>query len=207
MATKLSLFNGALRILKDRKLTQAEVTNNSREPARLLNGIWDNGGIRACLEAGQWKFATRTVMLDASPSVEPDFGFQYAFDKPTDCVRIVGVWSDEMLRTPHRQYREEAGYWYGSLETMYVSYVSDDEQYGNDFSLWPQSFIKFAEAHFASEVAGPLTEEGMAIIKVRDFYLDEANSKDAMSDPSKRLPVGSWVRSRLAGYGRDGQPR
>lgn len=199
MATKLSIFNGAQRLLKDRKLTQTEVTNNSREAARLLNDVWDDGGVRSCLEAGQWKFATRTVMLDASPSIDPDFGYEYGFDKPTDFVRTCGVWSDEMLTTPHRAYREEAGYWYGSLETMYVSYVSDDSSYGMDYSLWPQSFVKFVEAHFAAEVAGPLTELGVELLKLRKMYLDEANSRDAMADPSKNLPMGGWVGARLGG--------
>jgi hypothetical protein len=200
VTTKLTIANGALRLLKERHLTQSELTNNSREPARLFNAIWDDGGVRACLEAGQWKFAKRTVMLDASPSIEPDFGFQYAFDKPEDFVRTIGVWQDENCTTPLNAYREEAGYWFAAQETIYLSYVSDDTSFGNDYSLWPQSFLKFVHAHFASEIAGPLTEEGREIQAVRKSLLSDALSKDAMADPTRFTPAGSWVRARTSGW-------
>ncbi len=198
-ATKLTIANGALRILKERSLTQSELTNGSREPARLFNAVWDDGGVRNCLESGMWKFSKRSVMLDASPSVEPDFGLRYAFDKPTDFVRTIGIWSDPGMREPLSDIRDEAGYWFSDQETIYLSYVSDDAAYGNDYSLWPQNFLKFVQAHFASEIAGPLTAEGKEILKIRKDLLRETLSTDAMSDPTKFLPTGSWVRARTSG--------
>jgi hypothetical protein len=201
-ASKLSLFNGAQRLLKDRKLSAAEVTGNTREPARILNDIWDAGALDECLQAGQWKFATRTARIDASSSATPDFGFKYVFEKPDDFVRLTGVWSDENMQHPHRQYREEAGFWFGSLETMFVSYVSNDAMFGADFSLWPANFVNFVEAHLASKAAGPLAEQGVELLKIRKMLLDEANGTDAMSDPSRSLPVGSWASSRGSSYRR-----
>jgi hypothetical protein len=205
-ASKLSLYNGALALLKERPL--ASLAEN-REPRRALDTAWDGGAVKACLEDGQWKHAKRTVMLDASPSITPGFGYQYGFDKPTDCVRIVGVWSDEMLTQPFRQYREESGYWFGTLETMYVSYVSDDVDYGMDLSLWPQSFVELVEAELAKKVAGPQTEKGEEMEKVRATRLTEALSHDATGDPTKYPPAGNWVRARggRGGSYRDGQPR
>jgi hypothetical protein len=197
--TKLSIANGAMRLLKERHLTQSELTNGSREPARLFNAVWDDGGVRACLEAGQWKFAKRSAMLDASPSVEPEFGFQYAFDKPTDCARTIGVWQDAACSTPLNDYRDEAGFWLANQETIYVSYVSDDAEFGADYSLWPQSFLLFAQAHFAWLIAGPMTDSGQEIEALRKRLLSDALSKDAMSDPTKFLPAGSWVNARRAG--------
>ena len=117
MTTKLTIANGALRLLKETSLTQSELTNNSREPARIFNAIWDDGALDACLEAGQWKFAKRMVMLDATTSIEPDDdfgGYQYAFTKPDDFIRICGMWADERQITPLSDYREEAGFWVAS---------------------------------------------------------------------------------------------
>lgn len=206
MTDRLSLYNGALRLLRDRKL--ASLTEN-REPRRLLDDAWNEGAVDFCLQAGQWKFAKRSGQIDYSPSVEPGFpGMQYAFDLPEDFVRTIGMWSDEAMQNPYREYRQEAGFWWGNLETMYVSYVSNDAAYGGDMSMWPMSFVKFVEAHLAVEIAGPLTEKGMESVKARDYYLREALSKDAMEDPSRRIPDGSWVRSR-GGFGRsrrNGQP-
>lgn len=201
--TKLTLFNSALRHLEDRPL--ASLSEN-RESRRILDAAWDNGAVDFCLESGQWKFAMRSIQLDASPSIAPDFGYEYGFDKPEDHVRTAGVFSDERMTQPFEDHREEAGYWFGSLETMYIRYVSNDASYGMDYSLWPQSFTKFVVAHIAAEAKGPLTEKGQELIKLQRFYLNEALSKDAMADPTKSPPVGSWVRARGRMMSRDGQP-
>ncbi len=204
MTSKLTLYNGALRLLKERPL--ASLAEN-REPRRLLDSAWDGGAIDYCLEEGLWKFAKRTVQIDASPSIDPDFGYEFAFDIPTDHKGTAGIWSDEMLTQPFRDYREESGYWYGSLETMYVSYISNDAQYGLDLSLWPQTFVKFVEAHLASEVAGPMTEAGKEMLQLRERLLRAAKSSDAQGDPTRVIPAGSWVRARIAGRTRrTGQP-
>lgn len=205
--TKLSIANGAMRILKERSLTSAELTNGSREPARLFNAVWDDGGVSACLQAGQWKFAKRSIELTYSPSIEPAFGYTYAFDKPSDFVRLVGMWASENMLTPLQQYREESGYWLANQDTIWLAYVSSDASYGTDYSLWPPNFLKFVQAHFAYEIAGPLTELGKEVGGLRKDWLKEALSTDAQSEPTKTMPVGGWVRARMAGGIRtDGRP-
>lgn len=199
MTTKLSLFNGALRLLKERKLTQSEVTNNSREPARLLNDEWDDGAVRACLEAAQWTFARRTAQLDASPSIAPDFGFQFGFEKPDDLVRVAGVWPDDTMRVPLRTYRYEGGIFFASIETIFVSYISDDNAYGNDMSLWPESFKAYVHAYLAKQIAGPLTEMGEKMHGLCQKVLADAAGIDTFYDPSKDLPPSGWAMSRSGG--------
>lgn len=203
MTDKLSIANGALRILKEGKISQSELTNGSREPARLFNDVWADGGLNACLQAGEWRFARRSVQIDYSPSVSPDFGYTRVFDKPTDFVRVCGVWSDEAMREPLQDYREEAGFWFANLEVIYVTYVSNDASYGGDYSLWPHNYLKFVQAHFASEIAGPLTSSGQDAMGVRKLFLKEALSTDGQADPARKLPTGSWVRARVSGRGRD----
>jgi len=78
MATKLGLFNGALLMLGERSL--ATLTEN-REPRRLLDIVWDGGGVRTCLEAGIWNFAVRAARIEYDPSAEPGFGLDRAFTK------------------------------------------------------------------------------------------------------------------------------
>src|SRR5574343_760692 len=127
MATKISLYNNALLLLGERTL--ASLTE-SREVRRLLDKVWARPVVRECLEAGLWRFAMRTVELTYSPSVEPPFGYRYAFDRPSDLVRTAAVCQDEYLREPLLQYQIEGEYWYAELDTIYVRYVSDDDAYG-----------------------------------------------------------------------------
>ena len=95
--SQLSLYNGALTILGERKLSS--LTEN-RETQYKLTDIWDNDAVNRCLQMGQWNFAMRAVQLDASPSVTPSFGYQYAFDKPTDYIRLSGLCTDEYYKNP-----------------------------------------------------------------------------------------------------------
>lgn len=200
--TRLNLYNGALSILGERRLASLA---ESRGPRHHLDQAWSRGVLDYCLEAGQWKFATRTQMIDYSASITPPEGmdFAYAFDKPADCKRLIGVYGDGSMVLPLRGYREEAGYWWANLEAIFVRFVSNDATYGADLSLWPQRFAKFVEAHLAYEVAMDVTgdqDKADRALKLRERLLREALAMDAQQDPSKTVPAGSWVRARSGGY-------
>lgn len=200
--SKLSLYNGALRLCRERKLTSL---SENREPRRLLDDAWGDGGatdgaVRHCLQLGQWTFATRTAMADYSPSVEPTFGYRYAFDQPTDMVRLIGLCQDEYFKVPLLDYVDERGYWYTPLQTIYIRYISNDTDYGLDMTLWPESFVKLVEAYLANEIVGNLTQSSSSIKDdVAKQLRDEqtaARSLDAMNQPTRMLPQGSWVSAR-----------
>ncbi len=204
MTTRLSLYNGALRLLSERKL--ASLSEN-REPRRLLDDAYGDGAtegsVKLCLELGQWTFAMRTVQIDYSPSVEPSFGYRYAFDQPTDMVDVCGIFSDEFCTTPLVQYVDERHYWYASVQTFYVQYVSNHVDYGADLSLWPETFAKVVEADLAREIAGNLTKGESKVDMAQKAFkaaLLDARSGDAMRKPTKFMPQGSWVTARRAGF-------
>jgi hypothetical protein len=207
MTTKLGLYNGALRILSERKL--ASLTEN-REPRRLLDDAYGDGqtegSVKLCLELGQWTFAMRTVQIDYSPSVEPPFGYRYAFDQPSDMVDVCGIYQDEYCQQPLLHYADERHYWYCDLQTIYVQYVSNHTSYGADLSLWPETFTKAVEADLAREIAGNLTQ-GENKIKLADYAfqtaLRNAKSGDAMRKPTKFMPQGGWVTARRSGWPRE----
>lgn len=198
MTTKLTLFNGALLHCKERFLDS--LTEN-REPRRLLDHVYDNGGIKHCLEQAQWHFAMRTVMLDYDSSIEPDFGYRRAFTKPADWVLTSAVCSDEFFNVPLTQYTDEAGYLYSDLDTIYVRYVSNDTSYGMDLSKWPETFREFVEAHFASRIIGRLSGAGNQdeIEKLRKAKLLTAKNKAAMAEPTMFPATGVWASARRRG--------
>lgn len=199
MATRLTIYNGALLILGSRKL--ASITEN-REPRRVLDDIWNRDGVRTCLSMGLWNFATRTAQLDYSPSIEPDFGYQRAFDKPTDWVRTAAMCEDEFFKEPLIQYSDERQFIYADLDTIYAKWVSDSADYGGDLSLWPANFTRMVEHWFAHQACERITQ-GRA--KKADIAADmkkalsQASSTDAMDDPTKFLPPGNWSRARHRG--------
>ena len=197
MTDRLSIYNDALLLCGERAL--ASLTEE-REPRRLLDQVWDSNGVRKCLEQGQWGFAMRTVMVDYDPGIEPDFGYRRAFEKPTDWVLTSSLCSDEYFTSPLLQYFDEATYWYADLDTIYVRFVSSDEDYGMDYGKWPDSFQEFVAAYFASKVVLKLTNDGdklKTILGLTERLKREAKSRSAMADPTKFPAPGSWVSSRL----------
>src|SRR5512135_2678159 len=196
MATQLDIYNTALLHCGERFLA---TLTEEREPRRLLDHVWSTGGVKACLERGQWNFAMRTDRVDFDPGVQPDFGYNRAFQKPDDWVLTSAVCSDEWFRSPLLRYVDEGGYWYSDLDTIYVRYVSNDARYGNDLGSWPQSFYEFVSAHFASRIILKLSnseEELKRIMTMREKLLLEAKSRAAMAEPTSIPARGQWGLAR-----------
>lgn len=199
MIDRLGLYQGALRILKQRKL--ASLTENV-ESRRLLDDAWDAEEVGGCLEAGQWLFATRSIAIDNAPSITPSFGYRYGFNKPTDWVRTMALCSDEFFNVPLNEMVDEAGYWYSNLTRMYVKYVSNDNAYGFNFALWPQTFQQFVMAALAQTVGPRLVQGSVDMEEVNKTYeraLRDAMAKDAMNGPTAFPPTGQWAASRYGG--------
>lgn len=203
MTNQLSLYNGALRILKSRRL--ASLTE-VREPRLLLDEAWGDGSthgaVRYCLEGGQWVFARRSVKIDYSPSIDPGFGYRYAFDHPDDYIKPVAICADEYFSQPLLQYIDEGDYWYCALQTIYVTYISNGSTFGLDMSRWPETFVKLVEARLARDIAPNLTNGDRMIDWAEHSYtmaLREAASHDAMKQPTRFMPAGKWARSRSGG--------
>jgi hypothetical protein len=207
MATKLSLYQGACQMLGIRKLASLTENQLSR---REFDTVFSRGGIKTCLQMGQWNFAMRSAERTYSPSITPQFGYQYAFDKPEDWVRTSAMSQDEGHRDPLLDYVDEAGYWFADLETLWARWVSNDTQYGLDYSLWPENFTRVVECYFAKEVCIRLTQsQGLKESLDSTFkkLLTQAKATDAMDEPTTFAPEGSWSRARRGGRSRSDRGR
>lgn len=196
MTDQLSLYNGALRIIEERKLAS---TSENRETARLLGDVWDDGAVEACLEQGLWLFAMRSGAIDYTSSVEPPFGYRYAFNKPADYVRTAAVATDEYFNVPLNQVSDESGFWYADITPIYVKWVSKDSAYGLDMSRWPQTFIFYVQSYLAKRIVGRVTKSATRVELTEKNYekaLLDARSKDCMNDGVKFPPPGSWTAAR-----------
>jgi hypothetical protein len=196
LTTKLDIYNGALLHCGERFLNSL---TEEREPRRLLDRVWASNGVKTCLEKGQWNFAMRAVRVDYDPSVEPDFGYQRAFEKPDDWLKTCGLCADEFFRSPLLRYWDETGYWYSDIDTIYVRFVSSLPTYGMDLNKWPESFREFVEAHFASKIILKLSnsqDELLRVQKLRDDLMQTAKSDAAMAEPTSFPARGNWSLSR-----------
>ena len=212
--TRLKIYNGALLICGERAL--ASLTEN-REPRHLLDNVWNDGGNRYCLEQGQWNFAMRTARMTYDPDVDPEFGYRFAFGKPTDWVDTSAVCQDEFYNVPLTQYADEIGWWFANLDTIYCKWVSDDENYGLNMANWPYSFTEYVKHFYASKIIMKLTSDkarrqellgppGRPDKGMLGYALQLAKNRDAMAKPPQKPAQGGWSRARQGGWGtgRDG---
>lgn len=195
---QLWLYNEALRVIGERKIA---ALTEAREPRFLLDDIWHGPTYPAGpLEEGQWLFATRSSQFDYSPSVEPPFGYTFAFNKPTDWVRTIAMCSDEYFRVPLNEMADEAGFWFASIQTIYVKYISTDPAFGANLALWPSSFAMFAGAWFARQIIPKVKNARVSTEDVEQEMrsrLLKALSRDAMNGPTKFIPPGSFTAARI----------
>lgn len=205
---RLKLYNGALLLCGERSL---RTLSEEREPRRLLDVVWDKGGVRYCLEQGQWQFAMRAQMLEPDPDITPAFGYNNAFTKPDDWVLTSAVCTDERFRTPLLAYNDELQNWYADISPIYVKFVSDDADYGSNLAIWPNSFCDYVEAYFASQIIYKLNADKervqMLFGRPGDIRGGElarrytiAKNRAAMTQPTQIPAEGMWNRSRRGRY-------
>lgn len=199
MTTQLALYNGALRAIKERKL--ASLSENT-EARRVLDDVWNDGAVDYCLEQGYWNFALRTSRFTPNVGFTASFGYRNQFTIPSDFIRLAGLCTDEYFKNPLTEYTEEAGNWYADINPLYVSYVSNDNDYGGNLAMWPESFCNYVELYLADKICGRLTGESDMVEKDLRKALIDARSKDAMNEPAKFMPTGSFIRARAGSLGR-----
>lgn len=204
MADKLEIYNGALSLLGGAQL--ATLSDNRPERLR-LDAVWDNA-VAYMLQRGMWNFALRTEQFNAAGD-PPIPGWAYTHPQPSDYVRTVGISFEPTFRQGFEDYQDEHGCWYANVDTLYVKYISNDDDYGLNIDEWPQSFAVALEAYLAFRTGLPISGDKSNrndLYQLFKTLLNEAKTLDAVNESVKSPPAGRLVRTRLAGLNRrDGQ--
>lgn len=202
MTSKLGIYNAALFIIKERKLS---LITDSVESRRLLDDVYDDT-LAYMIEGGLWDFARRSVELSNDEGVTPDFGYSYAFERPSDYVRLVSLSANERQRPQLEDFTEEGSYWLANVDTLYLTYTSNDTAYGYDMSGWPMTFVRAFEHELALRIAPRLTAMSDAALQMLERkainHLRNARAKSAMNHGIKRLPTGRMSQARGGGHTR-----
>lgn len=204
---RLGLYNSALLEVGERALATLSDALPSR---RYLDQAWDQQAVDKMLSAGQWRFATRVVRIDASTTQQTQFGHPYVFPIPSDHIRTTALTTDEFFNVPLLNFQIDTGYWYASITPIYVMYVSNDANYGANIAGWPANFSEFASLWLATKILAQLTgnkTDVEALEKRRHKALTMAQSTDAMESPVKFPPAGNFVNARQRGRSGSGYDR
>jgi hypothetical protein len=199
------VYNKAFFILGLDEIVSNDDDSIRRAKADVVIGM---GLVNTVLEDVGWTFGVSSSELTYDPSLEPDWGHNRVFAKPTDMHRLDGIFSDSFFRSPLKDYEDEGDYWYCGLDTIYVKYIKTS--FLTDPDLWPQYFSNLIAAHLAFDIGSSLKGDMENARERLDRYQSEAMSTDAMSGPPQLIKEGGWARSRRSGHRRagsyDGRP-
>jgi hypothetical protein len=162
-----------------------------------LRGRWDLE-VRGVLEGYEWNFASLHVAL--SRLSEEPVGWEWAYNKPADCLRICGVSETGVEGDDCLQYADEAGRILCNLTVCYLRYVSST--FIDQTGAWPALLLEAMGLRLAAALDRKTTQNrGNKIdtIDLADRKLKEAQRWDAVQRPWKPKPVGRFVRSRRQG--------
>lgn len=203
MATKLQIWNRALRALRKDRL--ATLTDNVAVRYE-LSDCWGQV-VSDVAEAGLWNFGIVTASVTPTSGLTAIAGYQYGFAHPDTWIRTIQVAASSRFDT-EIDYRDENGAIFANATPIYLRYLATTK-FGDDYvSTWPQSFASAVTARLAfelSEVLGESTAMRDALRDEFDVAMRRAKNLDAMNQPGIKFRRGSWVRSMSGSRGRLGE--
>lgn len=132
-----------------------------------------------------WNFATRYVTLGQQGA--PAFGFEYNFQLPADCAKVIDVHCLHDLRSPQARYAVQGKKLLTNVCPCHLRYVSHDISVGD----WPPDFADAVAWRIALEIA-PLSAQTMAmtpqLMQGYNLALANAQAVDAR-ECMERVPL------------------
>lgn len=208
MSSATELVNAAIRKVGGQRITSLSDTLPSADVANDVYEIERD----ALLQSHIWNFAVTRAELNRLSSITPAFGFNYAYTKPADCLRIVSV-HDNDAGTGGMVYKSESiqnadSDWIEAImadpERIWLRYVRKVETVDLMTPCFREVLILRLAKVFATTSANSNTLFGVLDDQMKDA-VRRARSIDGMEDFVDQWPEGSWAASRDGGFGqRDG---
>lgn len=209
MASKLQLYNHALLLMKERRLSGL---TEDRESRRILDEFYTEV-VQFCLEQGMWKFAMRSASL--SQVGAGAYGFQYRFNKPEDFVHLFEA-SETVDYNEPLTYNivDEGTVFHAKSNPLYVRYSSNFSHLGTSpynawMAAWPQGFSQYVATELAAWAAYAITGNERivaALDRKAKILLANALALHSLVAPPGQLPFNTWARSITASEAINNRP-
>lgn len=162
--------------------------------ARCLRDNWDLV-LDLVLREHTWNFATRRSNL-ARLSAAPAFGWDYAYQLPVACLRVLGLVSTGDEVDPSIEYNVEGDQLLTNEETAYLKYIERVTNTG----YFDAGFASALASRLAAEVAYYLTNSVALQEHLTTMYhkieLPGARAMDAQENPPQVYEDLTWDDAR-----------
>jgi len=199
VTTRTAVLNTALRALGEPPMVGPD---DSRSTVQRVSEAFDDCA-SAVMSRHNWNFAQAVVQLSGTMTAKP--GWQYAYPKPADCLRIVRVSLTDRPDDVGLRYADSAGEILTDQLNPYLRYVSST--WLDLLGSWPDLFEDAVAAATAEAAAPVLSKSEATISRLKDDArgaMRAAKSWDAVQQPNFEVPAGRFVRARTGrGWGKD----
>jgi hypothetical protein len=141
----------------------------------------------ATLRAFTWNCATKQVIL-APLATAPAFDWSYAFQLPSDCLRVVSLQEGVEYEVQNRQI-------FADSDVLYLTYVFRQE----DVSQYDALLTSAMECRLASALAYSLLESANvrdSLFQLYNLMIREARGVDSREKSSQEWSADVWIQSR-----------
>lgn len=205
MATKLSVFNGALRLMGEERMVDVDANDKK---GRELRSAWDDV-VKGVFESYPWNCASERVALERLTET-PAHTFDYYYAKPSDWLRTVNITRTANDDDKLRDYADEAGGTDNpkgriatSSSAVYLRYMSED--YLTRIGNWPQTLADYVSAVLAFETCQVINGNNSKLAGIdgeKRKRKHEATNWDTLQNPPKRIQSGRLVMARRNTFSR-----
>jgi len=175
MTTDISICNTSLIMVGADDITS--FSDNTVE-AKLANSVYKDTK-KTLLQYYPWRFSLRQVDLGGALSSPPDFSWNYQYQLPSDCLRIIQLENAQEYELYGRQIYTNVK----PARVIYQRNVSEADM--------PSYFIRALNFHLARLFAMSLQEDGgkMNVFdRAADKETARARQLDAQQQPTQRIP-------------------
>jgi len=191
MSVDVDICNSALIKLGAERIN-ALTDDNKR--ARLCQEQYPKILLRV-LRSHPWKFGIKRSKL--SPiSVTPEFGSEFYFEQPLDCIRIIGVMADhDSSQVTEYRYSVEGRQILSELETINLKYITSntpEAYFDEDF----KEALACALAHDLCYAIVQSTTMKTELFGEYEFWISQARSHGAMEVTVDGMIFDTWSGTR-----------
>lgn len=195
MASKLDIWNRALRKIRERRVSGVD---EDTEPARMLRDCYEDSK-KAVLEMHSWKFARKQANL-ALNTADPLDGYVNSFELPSDLLKIVyfnNTYPNDRQKIPFTTLGSTL---HTDESVVKITYISSDTPEG-DFSA---GFVECLSTYIAMTHAFERTQSQPLMDRLNQMFerqLSRAKRDDAAMDNTPRSSDMSYpnIAARFTG--------
>jgi hypothetical protein len=183
---KTELCNLALGLIGSKRIVTSDLSNNTNTEARYCKLFYDPTK-KAALRLCKPSCATKRANLGTAVSATPAFRYDYAYQLPNDCVRVI------QMEELEYEWRREGDKLLTDESTAKIIYIFDL----TDASKFDPLFVEVFSVWLGLKLAIPLSADK----EIRDSLLNQlikvsrplAQGVDSQESSTQTLEVTSWL--------------